>query len=122
MGLKKSISSFLNRLPSLTGITKRTKLIKMDHDSETISTGSHTPLFGGEYSKKGQDEPELSGQQSTLNHSLGKKDSRLSKMYLGGLFALNQYNNPDKLCLCAHSMRELMEKLPEYLDIPKKSY
>lgn len=34
---------------------------------------------------------------------------------------LRDASNPDRLAQCAHSMRELMEKLPELLDVPTKA-
>jgi len=42
-------------------------------------------------------------------------------MYRGGLAVLEDASNPDRFAQCAHSMRELMEKLPELLDVPTKA-
>jgi hypothetical protein len=39
-------------------------------------------------------------------------------MYLGALWVLNQGANPDRVPQAAHSVRELMEKLPQYLELP----
>jgi len=39
-------------------------------------------------------------------------------MYLGSLLVIRQMENPDLLALTAHGLRELMEKLPRYLDLP----
>jgi hypothetical protein len=39
-------------------------------------------------------------------------------MYLGALWVHGQDGNPDRLALAAHGLRELMEKLPMYLDLP----
>jgi hypothetical protein len=39
-------------------------------------------------------------------------------MYLGALVALGIPENPDFLASSCHSIRELMEKLPRYLDLP----
>ena len=42
-------------------------------------------------------------------------------MYLGALMVFDQGGNPDRLALAAHSFRELMEKLPRYIDVPAES-
>lgn len=63
----------------------------------------------------------LSGQQRALLHSLVQESPELSKMYLGGIHVLNDRSNPDAFSLAAHAIRELMEKIPEYLDIPVKA-
>jgi len=60
----------------------------------------------------------LSGQQQALFCALDKRDCRLSMMYRGGIHVLNDPSNPDRFAQCAHSMRELMEKLPQWLDVP----
>jgi len=43
------------------------------------------------------------------------RDYRLADMYLGSLVVLDQDGNPDRIPQAAHSMRELIEKLPRYL-------
>jgi hypothetical protein len=60
----------------------------------------------------------LSGQQRALLHALDERDRSLSAMYRGGIAVLGDAANPDRFAQCAHSMRELMEKLPELLDVP----
>ena len=37
----------------------------------------------------------------------------LSRWYTGALYALNNHYNPDRVAQAAHSLRELLEKLPE---------
>lgn len=64
------------------------------------------------------DEPVLSGRQRALFQALGKKDPQLASMYLGALWALRSTLNPDRIAQTAHSLRELLEKLPRILDIP----
>jgi hypothetical protein len=49
---------------------------------------------------------------------LAEKDDRLAQMYLGALHVLEQKANPESLVQAAHSIRELMEKTPRYLDLP----
>ena len=63
-------------------------------------------------------QPSLSGQQRALYEALVKKDQRLANMYLGSLLVLNHTHNPEHLAHASHSLRELMEKLPMYLDMP----
>lgn len=64
---------------------------------------------------------QLNGQQNALYLMLDKKDTELSKMYLGALYVLNQKQNPDRLSLAAHGIRELLEKLPKIVGItPQK--
>lgn len=53
--------------------------------------------------------------------ALADKSQKLSRMYLGGFHVLNESSNPDALSLAAHAIRELMEKIPEYLDVPVKA-
>ena len=49
----------------------------------------------------------------------GRLRQNLADMHLGALRAFYS-KNPDRLAQAAHSLRELMEKLPEYLDVPVK--
>lgn len=65
----------------------------------------------------------LTGQQQALLTALIDKDAQLGVMYLGGLHVLQQEGNPDREPLAAHAIRELMEKLPQFVDVPaqKKS-
>ncbi|WP_447964854.1 hypothetical protein [Nitrospira sp. Ecomares 2.1] len=60
----------------------------------------------------------LSGRQRALHSKLGQKNTQLGSIYLGALHVLNQNQNPDRFALAAHGLRELMEKLPRYLEIP----
>jgi hypothetical protein len=38
-------------------------------------------------------------------------------MYIGTLYTLRDIYNPDRLSLVAHNIRELMEKIPQYMDV-----
>jgi hypothetical protein len=60
----------------------------------------------------------LTGQQQTLFTALIEKDRQLGTIYLGGLHVLHQEGNPDREALAAHAVRELMEKLPQFVDVP----
>lgn len=65
-----------------------------------------------------QPELVLTGQQRVLAAALREKDQQVETMYLGALHVFQQPANPDRLALAAHAVRELMEKLPEHLDVP----
>lgn len=62
----------------------------------------------------------LASQQQALLAALIDRDPRLGVMYLGGLSVLRQEGNPDCEALAAHAIRELMEKLPQYVDVPTR--
>ena len=62
----------------------------------------------------------LSGQQRALFGALAEKEHRLATIYRGALGVLADAKNPDRFALTAHGIRELMEKLPVYLDLPVK--
>jgi len=62
-------------------------------------------------------EPNLEPQQKVLYQKLNEEKYFLAKIYIGGLHVLQQKDNPDQLSLAAHSLRELMEKIPLYADI-----
>lgn len=59
----------------------------------------------------------LSTNQELLCKALYEKSTDLARMYMGALFTLNQSSNPDNFAQSAHSIRELMEKLPKYIDV-----
>ncbi len=63
----------------------------------------------------------LSGSQRALIRALDERDPSLSAIYQGGIAVLQNTSNPDRFSQCAHSMRELMDKLPEWLDVPTKA-
>ena len=63
---------------------------------------------------------QMSGQQRGLYEALDEIHQNLADMYLGALTAFSS-NNPDRLAQAAHSLRELIEKLPMYIGIPFRS-
>ena len=71
--------------------------------------------------KASPDRIELSGQQFALYTALSKKDGGLAAMYYGALSVSKQIENPDRMALAAHGLRELMEKLPRFHDLPKET-
>jgi hypothetical protein len=64
---------------------------------------------------------QLSEQQSVLYRVLLEEDPMLANMYVGTLIVLNHNENPDHLALAAHGVRELMEKLPLFVNVPIKA-
>jgi hypothetical protein len=64
----------------------------------------------------------FTSQQHALYVSLSEKSPDLAKMYFGSLYVLNDPANPDRLALAAHGIRELMEKIPAFLDIEIKAH
>jgi hypothetical protein len=65
---------------------------------------------------------ELHPGQRSLYESLKDIDARLGGMYLGAIAVLDDESNPDSLALAAHGLRELMEKIPRYRDLPLKAH
>jgi len=63
----------------------------------------------------------LSGRQRVILSALNEHHDRLGVMYLGALHVLRS-DNPDRLALCAHSVRELIEKLPDHVDLPAAAH
>jgi Schlafen, AlbA_2 len=61
---------------------------------------------------------ELSAQQRAVLAVLTAKNERLGAMYLGAQSVLRQRDNPDRISLAAHGMREVMEELYVYIDVP----
>jgi hypothetical protein len=60
---------------------------------------------------------EMSARQRMIFTALGGKHARLAAMYAGACHVLVS-GNPDHLALAAHSIRELIEKLPDHVDVP----
>lgn len=62
----------------------------------------------------------LKSHEKALLGKLLEKDPGLARMYRGALHALHQKENPERLVLAAHEIRELMEKVPRAVDIAVK--
>lgn len=60
----------------------------------------------------------LTGAQRSLYEALWRLNPILADIYYGALSVLQQTDNPDHLAQTAHSLRELMEKLPRYMNVP----
>jgi hypothetical protein len=61
---------------------------------------------------------EFTEQEERLHRTLAEKRQELAAIYLGALWVHRQVENPDRLALSAHNIRELMEKLPRYINVP----
>jgi hypothetical protein len=79
-----------------------------------------------------QEEPprllKLTGQQQALYEALLEKEKALpgkrlylSPIYLGAITVLESEGNADKMAQAAHSIRELMEKIPAIVDVETKA-
>lgn len=55
--------------------------------------------------------------QRQVFDALNEKSSELAKMYFGAVGVLLQTDNPDRIALAAHGLRELMDKAPRYFDV-----
>lgn len=64
--------------------------------------------------------PTLTALQQALARALRDQDPGLEVMYVGALHVLNDTHNPDRFALAAHNLRELMEKLPDYVDVEQQ--
>ena len=63
--------------------------------------------------------PSLSDQQRAFQQMLkGLRDGRLADWYLGAITVLNQKSNPDRFAQAAHSIRKILEKLPDEMELP----
>lgn len=82
--------------------------IDQDVSEKVVDVGKSRPL-------------RLSGQQQALYNALLEKDQGLTNMYYGALMMLNHNSNPDNLALAAHGVRELMEKIPVFVDVQIKA-
>ena len=60
---------------------------------------------------------EFHGDQRDIFEALLGRDGRLAEMYVGALTALDDRSNPDRLAQSAHSLRELIEKIPEVVGV-----
>lgn len=63
---------------------------------------------------------ELSGRQRSLYEALADQSDDLAAMYQGALQVLQDPSTVDRFAMAAHNLREVMEKLPRYIDVPKK--
>lgn len=56
--------------------------------------------------------------QKELKKVLNEKNEKAAQIYIGALLILKQIDNPDRIALCAHGLRELIVLLPKFIDVP----
>jgi hypothetical protein len=76
------------------------------------------PEFGAFDPPLGPPEFVLAGQQLELYGTLREWDERAGEWYRGALVALSNPNNPERFVHAAHSIRELMKNLHNFIDAP----
>ena len=59
----------------------------------------------------------LSGKQRSLLEALTAKDQQLGEMYIGALLALHQPTNRERFSQAAHTLREMINRLPVALGL-----
>ena len=62
----------------------------------------------------------LTPREQNVSDALKSKETEkypLSRWYLGALYALDNHYNPDRVAQAAHSLRELLEKLPRVIQV-----
>lgn len=64
--------------------------------------------------QKRQDDFRLSPRQSSIYKALKEKSQELSNIFGGGLRVLRENTNPERIFQSAHSLRELLDKIPRY--------
>lgn len=63
--------------------------------------------------------PVLTSRQRKLHEALVSKKQLAADLYFSALLALNQPDNPCRHIMAGHAIREMVNKLPEFLDIPQ---
>ncbi len=62
----------------------------------------------------------LSGQQKVLYEVIAIRSVALAQIYLGVIQVAQDENNPDRVALAAHGVREMMDHLPQYFNLAAK--
>lgn len=57
-----------------------------------------------------------------LERELRERSVLLADIYVSAFRVLADESNPDRIALAAHALRELMEKMPEYLEVPTPAH
>src|SRR2546425_8695247 len=91
---------------------------------ERLPSSEPAPSFEPPRDGQPADSPQLAlrSQQLTFYRALSgvgesRMGERLGACYLGALAALAEPRNPDRLAQAAHSIREMMDLLPEAVDV-----
>ena len=80
----------------------------MSNQPDNISAGTQvlTPPFP------------LSSRQQQVYNILSEKAPECARMYFGALKVWSDKDNPERLCMAGHVLRELMDKIGPHLDVP----
>lgn len=62
----------------------------------------------------------LSPEQRKIWESLDGRAPSLANQYLGAIRVLTDKDNPARINFAAHAAREIMNRLPDYFDVPKQ--
>ncbi len=103
------LASFKERL-------RAENIVSPFHSPEDLSAGVIFSL--SQYVGPATEAFRLDGAKHELYKALVARSPDVGTMYFGALMALAHESNPDRFALAAHGLRELMEKLPRYLDVP----
>ena len=64
----------------------------------------------------------LLGEQRALHLTLGEQHADLAALYLGAVTVVRHDDNPERIPQAAFSIRELLVKLPNHLDVPMPAH
>lgn len=105
-----------NKIKALKDRLKTENVVNFFNSPEQLE--AHV-IFGlSQYLRPASEPFQLDGPQQTLYEALVTRSPELGRIYFGALLTLRQTDNPDRLAQAAHGLRELMEKLPKYLNLP----
>lgn len=93
------------------------RMVEADHESLAAPDLALEDPYGTQST-----ELRLSEQQNAFYRALCETNPSLGGMYLGALAVLNHEGDPDRLAQAAHSVRELMEKIPQYVEVPMPTH
>lgn len=105
-----------NKIKALKERLKTENVVNVFNSPEQLSANLIFSL--SQYLRPPFEPFQLDGPQRMLHEALIARSSDLGDIFFGALLTLGQKENPDRLAQAAHGMRELMEKLPNYLDLP----
>ena len=100
----------------LPGSSESVRLAECDPGSIRVTTNPSSPESSGPVPTDPLSA--LNGAQSALVRVLQEKDESVAMMYVGAIRARLATDNPDHLAQASHSVRELIDNLPKYFDIP----
>lgn len=107
---------------------KRTTRVKVSGDAIVTANTDQPAAIRGSSGKDraargGAPDERISfdGQQQALLRVLMDMSEDIANMYIGALMARQAEHNPDHLSQACHSLRELIDNVPKYFDVPVES-